>query len=52
MARKKKTTQKPTLAELVEQYSVPESGFAIKEGYEHIPPEELVLVEEPQDANT
>lgn len=48
MARKKKNAQ-PTLAELIEANSIPETGFAIKEGYEDVGPEELKIIEEPQD---
>jgi hypothetical protein len=50
MARKKKVVVE-TLADLIAKHNVPEEGYAIKEGYEDLEPEELII-QETQDEST
>jgi hypothetical protein len=55
MARKKKVVVQ-TLADLIAKHSVSEEGFAIKQGYEDIQPEELIpfqeIIEEQSNEST
>ena len=51
MARKKKVIVE-TLADLIAKHSVPEEGYAIKEGYEHLEPEQLIITETPDESTT
>lgn len=45
-----------TLAQLIAQHSQTVSGYAVKQGYEHLEPEELKpfqeIIEETQDEST